>query len=115
MKRLLVLLSAVTASALLGTRFTPARGTDIGNWYEGLEKSPLNPPPVVFGPVWTTLYVLMAAAGFRLWNHRRQSRERKRALALWPAQLALNAAWSPLFFRAKATGSGDGRSDSIAR
>ena len=58
--RLALLLSAVTASALIGTRFTPAPGTEIGDWYRSLEKSPLNPPPAVFGPVWTTLYTLMA-------------------------------------------------------
>ena len=99
--RLGILLSAVTASALIGTRFTPAPGTETGHWYRSLEKSPLNPPPAVFGPVWTTLYALMAAAGFRIWNTRDRSPERTRALALWPAQLALNAAWSPLFFGAK--------------
>jgi len=99
--RLALLLSAVTASALIGTRFTPAPGTEIGDWYRSLEKSPLNPPPAVFGPVWTTLYTLMAVAGFRIWNKRDRSPERTRSLALWPAQLALNAAWSPLFFGAK--------------
>ena len=99
--KLALLLSAVTASALLGTRFTPAPGTEVGEWYGSLEKSPLNPPPAVFGPVWTTLYALMAVAGYRIWNKRERSPERTRALALWPAQLALNAAWSPLFFGAK--------------
>ena len=98
--KLVILFGAVTASALLGARFTPAQGTEIGDWYRSLEKSPLNPPAWVFGPVWTTLYALMAIAGYRVWT-REESPERNRALALWPAQLALNAAWSPLFFGAQ--------------
>ena len=55
----------------------------------------------MFGPVWTTLYTLMAVAGFRIWNKKDRSPDRARALVLWPTQLALNAAWSPLFFGAK--------------
>ena len=99
--KLLALLSATAASALLGARFTPRGGTEIGEWYASIEKSPLNPPDWVFGPVWTTLYVLMAIAGYRLWAKADPSAARTRALTLWPAQLALNAAWSPLFFGAK--------------
>ena len=95
--KLISLLTAVTASALLGARFTPRSGSEIGDWYASLEKSPLNPPDWVFGPVWTTLYALMAIGGYRVWNGR-QSPERDRALALWAGQLTLNAAWSPLFF-----------------
>ena len=98
--KLLTLFASVAASALLGARFTPRKGTEIGQWYTSLEKSPLNPPEQVFGPVWTTLYVLMALSAYRLWN-RRESPERNRALALWIAQLVLNAAWSPLFFGTK--------------
>jgi translocator protein len=99
--KLALLLSGVAASALLGTRFTPTRGTEIGDWYRSLNKSPLTPPDGVFGPVWTTLYALMAIAGYRIWSRCDRSSERTRALALWPAQLALNAAWSPIFFGAK--------------
>jgi tryptophan-rich sensory protein len=36
--------SGVAASALLGTRFTPAPGSETGQWYQGLEKPPFNPP-----------------------------------------------------------------------
>ena len=67
-----------------------------GRWYRRLEKSPLNPPPAVFGPVWTVLYGLIATSGWRVW--RAGSRK---ALGWWAAQLALNAAWSPIFFGLK--------------
>ena len=91
---------AVVATALLGSRFTPAAGTQTGDWYRRQRKSPLNPPDAVFAPVWTTLYALMAIAAYRVWRAR-EGESRSSALRLWAAQLALNAAWSPLFFGAK--------------
>jgi tryptophan-rich sensory protein len=47
--------------------------------------------------VWTVLYLLMAIAAWLVW--RRSSRSGgPAALGLFAVQLALNAAWSPLFF-----------------
>lgn len=68
-------------------------------WYAGLIKPPFNPPNSVFAPVWTTLYVLMA---FALWRVLRlpASAERRTALMLFFLQLALNTAWSWMFFAA---------------
>jgi len=42
----------------------------------------------------------MATSGYRIWKAP-PSRARTRALALWGTQLALNAAWTPLFFGAR--------------
>jgi translocator protein len=66
-------------------------------WYSALEKPPLNPPGWVFGPVWTTLYILMAVAAWLVWRERWQSSVRL-ALTFYGGQLFLNAIWSPLFF-----------------
>lgn len=55
------------------------------------------PPPWVFGPVWTTLYALMAIAAWLVWRSGGFSRNRK-ALTLFSVQLAFNALWSWLFF-----------------
>jgi benzodiazapine receptor len=88
-------ITGLTASAAwLGAKST-SRSVD--GWYDGLRKPWFTPPKSVFGPVWTGLYALIALSGYRVWRAPR-SRERRRALGLWGAQLVLNAAWSPLFF-----------------
>ncbi|WP_422000452.1 TspO/MBR family protein [Reyranella sp.] len=63
-------------------------------WYAGLSKASFNPPNWVFGPVWSTLYVLIAVAGWLVWSRQRTGT----AMTLWWAQLVLNFLWSPAFF-----------------
>ncbi len=65
-----------------------------GIWYAGLNKPAFNPPDWVFAPTWSVLYVLIAVAGARVWLRGR----REVAMRLWWLQLALNFAWSPVFF-----------------
>lgn len=65
-----------------------------GPWYEALAKPSFNPPNWLFGPVWTVLYVLIAIAGWRIWQRRRDGG----AMKLWWLQLVLNFLWSPVFF-----------------
>ena len=89
-------IAAVVAASILGQIAT---FPNLAPWYAGLAKPPFNPPNWLFGPVWTTLYVLMAYAAFRV--HRlTPSSKRSRALALFYVQLAFNAAWSWMFFAA---------------
>lgn len=90
---------AVAGAAALGGLFNPGRD-DTRDWFRELEKPPFNPPDAVFGPVWTVLYVLMAMSAYRVWRTETND-ARTRALVLWSVQLALNAAWSPIFFGAK--------------
>ena len=89
--------AATAAAAFLGSRFTPSG--DIGRWYDSLDKPPFTPPNATFPIVWTTLYALMAISAYRVWNAKGD--ERTGAIALWGTQLALNAAWSPIFFGAR--------------
>ena len=56
-----------------------------------------NPPNWIFGPVWTTLYILMGISAWRVWRLRSFEVTGK-ALAVFAAQLGLNLAWSFLFF-----------------
>ncbi len=69
-------------------------------WYPALAKPVGTPPTWVFGPVWTTLYTMMAVAAWLVWRRddAASSASRRRALIAWGAQLALNALWTPLFF-----------------
>ena len=72
----------------------------IPTWYRTLDKPSWNPPDAVFGPVWTTLYALMGVA---LVLVRREGRDANAApaQALFGLQLALNLAWSFVFFGAR--------------
>lgn len=85
-------LACLGVSALGGA----VTSTSVGTWYQTLEKPVFSPPDRVFAPVWTTLYLMMAVAGWRVW--RTPSPGRRLALAAFAAQLALNLAWSVLFF-----------------
>lgn len=65
-----------------------------GAWYAALEKPWFNPPNWVFGPAWSILYLLIAVAGWRVWRRDPTGP----AMKLWIVQLALNFAWTPVFF-----------------
>ncbi len=66
-------------------------------WYQGLQKSSLNPPGFVFGIVWPILYTLMAVAAWWTWRQE-PSEAVDRAKGWFVAQLGLNYAWSYIFF-----------------
>ena len=70
-----------------------------GDWYSLLAKHEWTSPPWVFGPAWTILYAMMAGAAWRLWRRLgARPLEARRALVLFTVQLALNLAWTPVFF-----------------
>lgn len=90
-------------AAALGALTMNGKGSPNGAWYKSLKKPAFQPPNWVFGPVWTALYGTIAYSGWRIYKAPK-SAERTRALALWGTQLALNAAWTPLFFGARKPG-----------
>jgi tryptophan-rich sensory protein len=69
-------------------------GISAYGWYRTLALPAWAPPGWVFGPVWTLLYLLMGIAAWGVWRRRGWGCE----LGLWVVQLALNAAWTPIFF-----------------
>lgn len=71
--------------------------TTVDTWYQEIAKPRFNPPDWVFAPVWTTLYILIAIAGWRVWRSAR-TLARSLALVAYAIQLVLNLAWSFLFF-----------------
>lgn len=93
-------LAATLGSGALGA---VATASSVRTWYPTLVKPTWNPPSWVFGPVWTTLYIFMAVAAWRIWRGS-ESAERTSALRWFWVQLALNAVWSPLFFGLRSPG-----------
>ncbi len=82
-------------AGIVGSIFTASA---IPTWYATLMKPALNPPSFVFGPVWTTLFILMGIAAFLVWEKGIERSDVKKALGLFFVQLALNTAWSIIFF-----------------
>jgi tryptophan-rich sensory protein len=90
---------AITAVAATSIAGQIATYPNIATWYAGLIKPSFSPPNWLFAPAWTTLYVLMA---FALWRILRlpPSPAKRKALTLFFVQLVMNAAWSWMFFAA---------------
>lgn len=92
------LIAAIAVSELagiIGSFFTVAA---IPTWYAGLRKASLNPPPWIFAPVWTTLYLLMGIAAYLVWSKGLGTEGVKSALIIFAIQLILNTLWSIIFF-----------------
>jgi benzodiazapine receptor len=53
---------------------------EIPTWYATLNKPSFNPPNWIFGPVWTTLYVLMGIAFWLVWKSNAEFSIKKRAM-----------------------------------
>jgi translocator protein len=70
-------------------------------WYKTIRKPSFNPPNWLFGPVWTVLYIMMAVSAWLVWQ---TGGNISFALGLFTLQLALNFAWSFIFFRAQNIG-----------
>jgi tryptophan-rich sensory protein len=68
-----------------------------GGFYGELARPAWAPPPWLFGPVWTVLYILMGTAAWLVWR-KVGLRSKNPALKLFLVQLALNALWTWLFF-----------------
>ena len=88
---------ASAAVALAGGAVTARRRNR--TWYRMLRKPSFTPPDRLFALVWPVLYTLGAVSAWRV-ARTPPSRTRSLALGLWGAQLAFNAAWTPLFFGA---------------
>jgi benzodiazapine receptor len=72
-------------------------------WYASLNQPSFNPPNWLFGPVWTTLYIVMGVSFYLIWKMD-TSQNRNRAIGVFLFQLILNFFWSFLFFYFKNLG-----------
>ena len=100
---LLVSLALVTAVAAVGGVTT---AKSVGDWYDGLDRAPWNPPSWVFGPAWTVLYLLMAVAAWLVAREGLGDSAVQVALTLYAIQLVLNLGWSVVFFGLRRPGLG---------
>lgn len=95
---LIICLAVPIIVGYLGSLLT---GTSIDTWYVLLNKPAFNPPNWLFGPVWTTLYVLMGISFFLIVKEGRRDKNFRNAWLSFAAQLFLNLYWSFLFFYIK--------------
>jgi translocator protein len=93
-----LLVTSLVAVAVVAATGGLATDTGPGSWYETLEQPSWNPPDWLFGPVWTLLYVAMAVAAWLVARRGLHRPDVRRALAAYGVQLALNLAWSLVFF-----------------
>lgn len=88
---LVVWIAICFAAAAIGASFP------VDDWYDNLNRPSIAPPNYLFGPVWTVLYVMMGVAAWLVWRQD-SLRQTSLPLSIFLIQLALNAAWSWLFF-----------------
>lgn len=97
------LIISIVLCVLLGSVGGLVTVNEIPTWYATLNKPSFNPPNWLFGPVWTTLYVLMGIGVYLIWKQP-VSKERNKALQVFILQFILNFCWSFIFFGLHATG-----------
>jgi len=89
---------AVPLILVLGMASGWLSGSGYGSpWFDALVKPNFMPPGWLFGVMWTILYVMLGLA-LAIILAEPPSQRRRNALALFFTQLALNYAWSPIFF-----------------
>jgi tryptophan-rich sensory protein len=93
---LAMFLGLAFATLLIGGLGALATARGVAEWYPTLAKPSFNPPNGVFGPVWTTLYLLMAYSMWLVWETHSHLRAVTRLT--FGGMLVANALWSLLFF-----------------
>lgn len=73
--------------------------TDLGPWYEALDKPPWQPPPWMFPAAWTVIFALAALSAVLAWRGATASGHRQTIVALFILNGLLNIAWSAAFFQ----------------
>lgn len=100
MRTWLALFGFVVLCLAVGALGGWATAQSVAEWYPTLAKPSWTPPPWLFAPVWTALYILMGLSAWLVWK----KGNAQGAMMLFGAQLLLNLAWSFLFFGARSPG-----------
>jgi tryptophan-rich sensory protein len=98
MKKYSQLALAIIGCELVGIVSTPFTISAIPTWYRTLNKPFFSPPNWIFGPVWTTLYLLMGISAFIIWQKGLKKKKVNEAITYFGIQLFLNFIWTFLFF-----------------
>lgn len=99
MKKIWLLPVAIATIAAGFVAFLGATVTDLGPWYQALEKPGWTPHAVVFPIAWTIIYALITVAGITAWRSAPTSRDAQSVISLFALNAFLNITWSLLFFR----------------
>ncbi len=99
--KLVITIVVSQLAGIIGSIFTT---TEVNGWYTTIAKPSFNPPSWVFGPVWTTLFILMGIAAYLVWKRGLENRAVKIALSIFILQLVLNTFWSIIFFNLQSIG-----------
>lgn len=99
MSNIYKLIIAIAIPLLVGGISGFFTASSVGGWYQTINKPSWNPPNWIFGPVWTTLYVMMGIALFLVWKQQGSSSQKNTAIILFAVQLAFNFCWSLIFFK----------------
>jgi translocator protein len=78
--------------------------TGVGSWYQTIQRPSWNPPGWIFGPVWTTLYIMMGIALYLIWKAEVSTSLKNYAILLFTLQLVFNFFWSFIFFNQQQPG-----------
>lgn len=93
--KLIVSIIIVFLAGAVGTVSTLPQ---ITTWYASLAKPSWTPPNWAFGPIWSTLYVLMGISLFLVWREGLDKKKVQVGILVFAVQLVLNAVWSLVFF-----------------
>lgn len=86
------------AAGIIGAFFTI---NAIPTWYAALNKPSFNPPPSIFGPTWTVLYLLMGISLYLVWLKKGAVKLADWGVKVFLVHLLLNFLWTPVFFGLK--------------
>jgi len=92
------LIISIALPLLVGFTASYFTVSGVDSWYKTIQKPAWNPPNWVFGPVWTTIYILMGISLFLVWKRNVSAEVKRTAFILFGLQLLANFLWSFIFF-----------------
>lgn len=100
MKKYISLILLILAFEAISGGIGHLNMNSVREWYATLQRPSFAPPNWVFPVVWSTLYAMIAMAGWFIWRMP-ESKERKQLLGLFCTYMLLSWGWSFVFFTAK--------------